>query len=139
MEVVGRAHGVQNDVGEYAVVKPFQLNVIAERRQVAIERGAAHLPTAPPLPGGAALAALRMRELLRHLHRPSALPAVAAVVVSPDGEMLLRLRCRQFRRRRLHNIHIGELIGRYGRNLQWRILGNGGLIACDLQNLVQRF
>ena len=91
MEVIGGSHGFQNDVGENAVVKPFQLDVITKRRQVAIQRSAAHLASAAPLPRAAALAILRVGMLLRHLHRPAALAAVAAVVVSPDGEML-RLR-----------------------------------------------
>lgn len=92
MEVIGGSHGVQNDVGEHAVVKPFQLNMIAQRREVAIQRGPAHLATAAPLPGAAVVGILRMRVLLRHLHRSAALAAVATVVVSLDGEML-RLRC----------------------------------------------
>ena len=88
MEVIGGSHGVQNDVGEHAVVKPFQLDMIAERGQVAIQRGAAHLASAAPLRRAAAIDIIRVGVLLRHLHRPAAL---AAVVVSPDGEML-RLR-----------------------------------------------
>ncbi|KAH6791755.1 hypothetical protein C2S52_002232 [Perilla frutescens var. hirtella] len=88
MEVISGSHGVQNDVGEHAVVKPFRLNVIAERGEVAIQRRAAYLAFAAPLSGAAALAILRVRVLLGHLHRSAALAAVATVVVSLDGEML---------------------------------------------------
>lgn len=105
MEMISGSHGVQNDVGEHTVIKPFQLNMIAEWREVAIQCGAAHLASSTPLPRGTSLAIVRPRGLFRHLHRSAALAAVAAVIVPLDGEAL-RVRWEWLRRRRFHGVYI---------------------------------
>lgn len=49
VEVVGGAHGVDHDIGEGTGIEPFDLDVIAERRQVAVQ--GAKLAAAPVVVG----------------------------------------------------------------------------------------
>lgn len=49
MEVVGGAHGVDHDIGKSTGIEPFDLDVIAERRQVAVQ--SAKLAAAPVVVG----------------------------------------------------------------------------------------
>lgn len=60
MEVVGGAHGVDDDVGEGAGVEAFDLDVVAERRQVTVQRS--ELAARPVVVGV-------LRRLNRHLCR----------------------------------------------------------------------
>lgn len=57
--MVGGAHGVDDHIGEGAGVEALQLNVVAERREVAIQ--CAQLAAAPVVVGV-------LRGLDRHLH-----------------------------------------------------------------------